>query len=102
MQSHGVIATALIKRATRIGLDRLEVSTFSGMIGDFLEQIVQYKERDGSSKEISRVAEQLETDLLEGKIEVKRPTPEAYPGISIPSRAGGRGTADESLLGDGI
>ena len=79
MQSHGVIATALIKRATRIGLDRLEVSTFSGMIGDFLEQIVQYKERDGSSKEISRVAEQLETDLLEGKIEVKRPTPEAYP-----------------------
>ena len=79
MQSHGVIATALIKRATRIGIDRLEVSTFSGMIGDFLEQIVQYKERDGSSKEISRVAEQLETDLLEGKIEVKRPTPEAYP-----------------------
>ena len=79
MQSHGVIATALIKRATRIGLDRLEVSTFSGMIGDFLEQIVQYKERDGSSKEISRVAEQLETELLEGKIEVKRPTPEAYP-----------------------
>ena len=79
MQSHGVIATALIKRATRIGLDRLEVSTFSGMIGDFLEQIVQYKERDGSSKEISRVAEQLETELLEGKIEVERPTPEAYP-----------------------
>ena len=79
MQSHGVIATALIKRATRIGLDRLEVSTFSGMIGDFLEQIVQYKERDGSSKEISRVAEQLETELLEGKIEVKRPTSEAYP-----------------------
>ena len=79
MQSHGVIATALIKRATRIGLDRLEVSTFSGMIGDFLEQIVQYKERDGSSKEISRVAEQLETELLEGKIEVKRPTPGASP-----------------------
>ena len=79
MQSHGVIATALIKRATRIGLDRLEVSTFSGMIGDFLEQIVQYKERDGSSKEISRVAEQLETELLEGKIEVERPTPEASP-----------------------
>ena len=52
MQSHGVIATALIKRATRIGLDRLEVSTFSGMIGDFLEQIVQYKERDGSSSRI--------------------------------------------------
>ena len=79
MQSHGVIATALIKRATRIGLDRLEVSTFSGMIADFLEQIVQYKERKRSSTRISRVAEQLETELLEGKIEVKRPTSDAYP-----------------------
>ena len=79
MQSHGVIASALIKRATRIGLDRLEVSTFSGMIADFLEQIVNYKKRRGSSSSIRRVAEQLETELLEGKIEVERPTPEAYP-----------------------
>ena len=31
------------------------------------------------SKKISHVAELLETDLLEGKIEVKRPTSEAYP-----------------------
>ena len=79
MQSHGVIASALIKRATRIGLDRFEVSTFSGMIADFLEQIVNYKERKGSSSSIRRVAEQLEAELLEGKIEVKRPTSEAYP-----------------------
>ncbi len=79
MQSHGVIATALIKRATRIGLDRFEVSTFSGMIADFLEQIVNYKEHNGASSSIRSVAEQLEAELLEGKIEVKRPTSEAYP-----------------------
>ncbi len=80
VQSRNVLTTALIRRATRIGLDRFpEVSTFSGMIGDFLEQIIDYKERDGSPKEISHVAEQLEMELLEGKIEVKRPTPEAYP-----------------------
>ena len=79
MESRDVLATALIKRATRIGLDHLEVSTFSGMIADFLEQIFQYRERNESSKKISRVAEQLETELLEGKIEVKRHSPEAYP-----------------------
>ena len=79
MQSRDVLAIALIKRATRIGLDRLGVSTFSGMIADFLEQIVNYKERKKPSNRISRVAEQLETELLEGKIEVKRSTPEAYP-----------------------
>ena len=79
MESLDVIAAALIKRATRIGLDRIEASTFSGMIADFLGQIVLYKERNGSSKKINRVAEQLEAELLEGKVEVKRPTPEAYP-----------------------
>ena len=79
MQSHGVIATALIKRATRISLDRFEVSTFSGMIADFLEQIVNYRESATSSSSIRRVAEQLEAELLDGRIEVKRPTSEAYP-----------------------
>ena len=79
MQSHGVIATALIKRATRIGLDRFEVSTFSGMIADFLEQIVNYRESTTSPSSIRYIAEQLEEELLEGTIEVKRATPEAYP-----------------------
>ena len=79
MESRDVLATALIKRATRIGLNRVEASTFSGMIADFLVQIVIYKEREASSSKISRVAEQLETELLEGKIEVKRHSPEAYP-----------------------
>ena len=67
MQSHNVIKTALIRRSTRIGLDRFEVSTFSGMIGDFLEQIVNYRERKGPSSNIRRVAEQLETELAGGQ-----------------------------------
>ena len=49
------------------------------MIADFLEQLFNYKKRKGSSSKIRRVAEQLETELLEGKIEVKRHSPEAYP-----------------------
>ena len=79
MQSRDVLVTALIKRATRIGLDPLEVSTFSGIIADFLEQIINYRESDTSSSSIRRVAEQLEAELLDGRIEVKRPTPDAYP-----------------------
>ncbi len=79
MESLDVLTAALIKRATRIGLDRIEASTFSGMIADFLGQIVLYKERNGSSKKINRVAEQLEAELLEGGIEIERPAPEAYP-----------------------
>ena len=79
MQSRDVLAAALIKRATRIGLDHFEVSTFSGIIADFMEQLYLYKERKGSSTKIRQVAEQLETDLLGGKIEVKYASSEAYP-----------------------
>lgn len=81
MQSLGVIRLALVKRTTRIGLDRFEESTFSGMIGDFLEQIVNYKKRKETSKSIHRVAAQLESKLLEGKIVVKRPTSDRLPEI---------------------
>ena len=79
MQSHGVIASALIKRATRIGLNRLEASTFSGMIADFLWQIVRYSESRASSEEIEGIAKKFEDELLGGEIGVKRPAPEAYP-----------------------
>ena len=78
MQSHGAIASALIKRATRIGLDH-EAFVFSGMIADFLDQIVRYGEHSGSSEEIELIAKRLEDELLGGEIGVDRPTPEAYP-----------------------
>ncbi len=79
MQSHNVIKTALIKRATRIGLEPLEVSTFSGMIADFLVQISDINERKEPSSRIRGTAERLETELLEGEIVVNRRSPEAYP-----------------------
>ena len=75
----GIIQIATALQATRDGLDRLEVSTFSGMIADFLEQIINYRESTTSPSSIRRVAEQLETEMLEGEIVVKRPTPEASP-----------------------
>lgn len=80
MQSHGAIASALIKRATRIGLDR-EAFVFSGMIADFLEEIVEYSEYNSSSEEIEGIAKRLEDELLGGEIGVNRPTPGAYPGF---------------------
>ena len=80
MQSRGVITSSLVKRATRIGLEHSpEMSTFSGMIADFLEQLIHYKERNRSSQEINSIATALEDELLRGEIEVKRPAPEAYP-----------------------
>lgn len=80
MQSHGVIASSLIDSVTRIGLEHLPgVSTFSGMIADFLKHIINYKERDKSSDEMVDIANTLENEILRGKIEVNRLGAAGYP-----------------------
>ena len=80
MQSHRVIARSLVKIATRVGVDRFrEIPTFSGMIADFLEQIIGYRGRNGDWDEMVGIANLLETEVLRGKIEVKHPVSEGYP-----------------------
>lgn len=80
MQSHGVIASSLLDRSTRAGLERFpEIPAFSGMIVDFLKHIINIKDRKKSSDEINTIAKKLEEELLYGEIEVNRPTPSAYP-----------------------
>ena len=80
MQSHRVIARSLVKSATRVGVDRFrEIPTFSGMIADFLEQIIGYEDRNGDWDEMTSIANLLEMEVLRGKIEVKRAVAEGYP-----------------------
>ena len=80
MQSHRVIARSLVKSATRVGVDRFrEIPTFSGMVADFLEQIIGYEDRNGDWDEMTSIANLLEMEVLRGKIEVKRAVAEGYP-----------------------
>ena len=80
MQIHRVIAKSLVKRSTRGGLEPLgDIPTFSGMIADFLEQLIDYQERKGDWDEMSGIANLLEAEVLRGKIEVKHPAPGGYP-----------------------
>ena len=80
MQIHGVIASSLIERATPTGSEHFsEASTFSGMIADFLQQIIHYNGGNGFADQVSNIAKALEDDILHGQIEVERPVPEGYP-----------------------
>ena len=79
MQSHRMIASSLVDRATRVGLEQFsEIPVFSGMIADFLKQIIHYDERRWFSDEMSGIVKFLEDEVLRGEIEVKRPATE-YP-----------------------
>lgn len=74
METHGVILSSLVESATRAGLERSSGNaTISGMIADFLKQIINYDEHRLSSDEMNRIAKVLEDEVLRGEIEVRRP-----------------------------
>ena len=80
MQSHGVIASSLITRATRIGLERIpEIPAFSGMVARFLTQLIHYDERKNTSDQMEQIAKALENDVLHGNIEIKSAISYGYP-----------------------
>lgn len=82
IQSHRIIASSLVKRTTRVGLERFpEVPTMSGGIADFMERIILYEEDSLSNDEMKCLAETLESEVLAGQILLK-PTPSGYPDFS--------------------
>ncbi len=79
MQSHRIIVSSLVTRATRVGLERFpETPTLSGVIADFMEKIILYEEKKGRRTEMKHLAETLETEVLAGQIRLK-PSSSGYP-----------------------
>lgn len=78
MQSHRVIASSLVERATRGGLTPLEVPTFSGIVTDFMKQLILYEESDEPDEGMKHLADALESEVLAGRILMK-PAPSGYP-----------------------
>ena len=79
MQSHRIIASSLVTRTTRVGLERFpEVPTLSGVIADFMEKIILYDEKKGLRTAMKHLAETLETEVLAGEIRLK-PSSSGYP-----------------------
>ena len=93
MQSHRVIASSLVTRSTRAGLERFpELPTFSGVMADFMQRLILYDApgpglrlprvrplRQKSVKAVKHLADTLELQTLGGKIQVRRPSADGYP-----------------------
>ena len=78
MQSHQVIASSLVARSTRAGLETLEVPTLSGVIADFMQELILYRESASPDDRINHIADALESDVLNGEI-IMKPSPTGYP-----------------------
>ena len=80
MQSHRVIASSLVTRSTRAGLERFpELPTFSGVMADFMQRLILHEESEPDNKMMKRLADKLESEALDGRIRTKRPTSGGYP-----------------------
>ena len=80
MQSHRVIASSLVARSTRAGLERFpELPTFSGVMADFMQRLILYEEDKESDAPMRNLAHVLERDVLDGQIRTKRPPTGGYP-----------------------
>lgn len=80
MESHRVIASSLVVRSTRAGLERFpELPTFSGVTADFIQRVILYEERGSNDNPMKKIADQLETEVLAGKILTTKPLPGGYP-----------------------
>ena len=101
MQSHSVIASSLVARSARAGLERLELPTFSGVIADFMERLILYEEGrrktsldsalaaaiaravdrrdDKPNEQMKEIADALEHEVLTGQIRTREASPGAYP-----------------------
>ena len=79
MQSHRVIASSLVARSTRAGLEPFpEVPTLSGVVADFMQQIILYGERKRPDDGMNRIADALESDVLAGQV-IMNPSSTGYP-----------------------
>ena len=80
MESHRVIASSLVARSTRGGLERFpELPTLSGGMADFMQRLILYKEDESDDRSVKELATRLEQETLAGGIRIRRPMSGGYP-----------------------
>ena len=80
MQSHRVIASSLVARSVRGGLEKYpEVPTFSGVLADFMQKLILFSEKNWRKDTLTALADVLEREALAGQIRSTRPLTGGYP-----------------------
>ena len=90
MQSHRLIASALMGRATRVGLEAFpELPVLSGVLADFLRHLTVYGDSSVRHKKtMNHLARDLESRALLGTIEQRRGHVQGYPSFVYRPKSG--------------
>ena len=72
MHAHRVVVSALVERSASAGLRNApQVPTLSGVLADFLEQLINIDDREGeASRHGTDFAKEIERDILRGAIRI--------------------------------
>ncbi|MCS1410272.1 MAG: hypothetical protein M2R45_03464 [Verrucomicrobia subdivision 3 bacterium] len=82
MQSHRAIAGALVQRATFAGIENFSVPTLSGIVSDFLEELILIDTSKIPDPAVGEVANEMEKEILHGSIKSKSLEGNQYPQFS--------------------
>lgn len=81
LQSHEVLTTGAFDRLSRVGLEPIEVPAFSGVVSNYLRDIVSLSSRNKGK--LAEIAHSFEEDILEGKVMVQSDEDKPHPKITF-------------------
>jgi len=78
LQGHKALAASIVKKVPYIGIERLEIPKFSGVVSDFISSVITLPEEKGH---FYPLAQSFEKELIKGEIVVRTLDEYLYPEI---------------------
>ncbi len=76
LQGHKALAASLVRNVPYIGIERLEIPKFSGVVSDFISSVITLPEEKGT---FYQLAQDFEKELIKGEIVVRTLDEYLYP-----------------------
>ena len=78
LQGHKALAASIVKKAPYVGIERVEIPKFSGVVSDFISSVITLPEEKGT---FYPLAQEFEKELIKGEIVVRTLDEYLYPEI---------------------
>ena len=83
LQGHKALAASIVRQSPYVGIERLEIPRFSGVVSDFISSVIDLPEDKGP---FYQLAQTFENELIKGEVVVRTPDEYLYPEIKYSFR----------------
>ena len=71
LQAHRLLASALVAQASLVGIERIEVPKLSGVVADFIGNLLRLERRRRPPPAVAAVAEFVECEVCKGRVDLR-------------------------------